>query len=94
MIVVSLFVGLTVLFQILITFLRINLFKIVILSGTFSLAFAFAGNDLVNFVGVPLAALDSYQTWSASGVAAEIFMMDGLSKPTQTPTYLCFLRAW
>ena len=91
MIVVSLFVGLTVLFQILITFLRINIFKIVILSGTFSLAFAFAGNDLVNFVGVPLAALDSYQTWSASGVAAEIFMMDGLSKPTQTPTYLLLL---
>ena len=47
------------LFQALITFFNTNVLRYVILAGTFSLAFAFAGNDLVNFVGVPLAALDS-----------------------------------
>lgn len=51
------FAILTVLFQALIMALRINIFPIIILAGTFSLAFAFAGNDLVNFIGVPLAAL-------------------------------------
>ena len=57
-----------------------------ILAGTFSLAFAFAGNDLVNFVGVPLAAWDSYQEWVASGAAAEAFTMEGLLKPTVAAT--------
>ncbi len=85
-IVTTLFVGLSVIFQLLILFKGINVFKIVILAGTFSLAFAFAGNDLVNFVGVPLAAWDSYQEWAASGQAAETFMMAGLLKPTVAPT--------
>ncbi|MDO4938223.1 MAG: inorganic phosphate transporter, partial [Sutterellaceae bacterium] len=58
-IVSTLFVGLSIIFQLLILFKGVNIFKIVILAGTFSLAFAFAGNDLVNFVGVPLAAWDS-----------------------------------
>ena len=85
-IVLSLFIGFTVFFQGLIQLARINVFKIIILLGTFSLAFAFAGNDLVNFVGVPLAAWDSYQAWTASGVGAGDFMMSGLLKPTQAPT--------
>ena len=59
-ILITLFVGFTILFQICISFFRINVFKIIILAGTFSLAFAFAGNDLVNFVGVPIAAWDSF----------------------------------
>ncbi|MGN1208795.1 MAG: inorganic phosphate transporter, partial [Duodenibacillus sp.] len=65
-IVTGLFVGLSVIFQALIITLNTNVFKIVILSGTFALAFAFAGNDLVNFVGVPLAAWDAYKEWMAS----------------------------
>ncbi len=85
-IVSTLFIGLSILFQALILIKNINVFKIVILAGTFSLAFAFAGNDLVNFVGVPLAAWDSYREWAASGVAAESFMMAGLLKPTVAPT--------
>ena len=82
----TLFVVLSVIFHVLIIVCNINIFKIVILAGTFSLAFAFAGNDLVNFVGVPLAAWDSYREWQASGVAAEAFTMEGLLKPTVAAT--------
>ena len=86
-ILISLFVGLSVFFQILIMAFKVNIFKIVILSGTFSLAFAFAGNDLVNFVGVPLAALDSWKIWSAAGNPADdSFMMSGLLNPVKTDT--------
>ncbi len=85
------FISLSALFQCLIVLFRINIFKIVILSGTFSLAFAFAGNDLVNFVGVPLAALESYTQFSASGVAGDAFTMEGLRNAVHTPTlYLLF----
>lgn len=79
------FIGFTVLSQILV-FLKFNVFKIIILSATFALAFSFAGNDLVNFVGVPLAALDSYQTWVGTGAGAEELMMDSLNDNTHTPT--------
>lgn len=82
----TLFVVLSIIFHLLIIACNINIFKIVILAGTFSLAFAFAGNDLVNFVGVPLAAWDSYQEWVASGVPAEAFTMEGLLKPTVAAT--------
>ena len=56
----------TVLSQILIT-LKINIFRVVIIIGTFALALAFAGNDLVNFIGVPIAALQSYEIFTANG---------------------------
>lgn len=81
------FVGLSIIFQILMMAFKVNIFKIIILSGTFSLAFAFAGNDLVNFVGVPLAALDSWEQWSSSGISDDQFMMGGLLKPTSTNTF-------
>ena len=59
-----------------------------ILAGTFSLAFAFAGNDLVNFIGVPLAALSSYEIWSAvEGADPTTFTMEGLRHNQGTPTY-------
>ena len=51
--------------------LKVNIFKIVILAGTFALAFAFAGNDLVNFIGVPLAGLSSFKTFLASDRSEE-----------------------
>ncbi|MBR5458360.1 MAG: inorganic phosphate transporter, partial [Burkholderiaceae bacterium] len=56
----SIFVGFLVAFQLAIMVFNFNVFRVVILAGTFALAFSFAGNDLVNFIGVPLAALDSW----------------------------------
>ena len=61
-----LIIGLTVIGQIMV-FLKLNVFKVIILGGTFALAFSFAGNDLVNFVGVPLAALDAFMAWNDAG---------------------------
>lgn len=90
-IVATLFVVLSIVFQLLILVANVNVFKIIILAGTFALAFAFAGNDLVNFVGVPLAALDSYNEWVASGAAADTFTMEGLLKPTVANTFLLLL---
>ncbi|WP_130733535.1 inorganic phosphate transporter [Flavobacterium sp. J27] len=63
----------TVLSQILIT-LKINIFRIIIIIGTFALALAFAGNDLVNFIGVPIAALQSYDIFTANGSDATMLM--------------------
>ena len=81
-----LFAGFTLFFEVLILTTRVNIFKIIILLGTFSLAFAFAGNDLVNFVGVPLAAFESWQSWRAAGVPADTFLMADLLKPSQAPS--------
>ncbi len=86
-----LFVGLSILFQALIVFCNVNVFRIIILSGTFSLAFAFAGNDLVNFVGVPLAALDAVRDFMANGTDASSYMMESLSRPSTVPTIFLLL---
>ena len=67
---------------------KINVYRVIITLGTFALAMAFAGNDLVNFIGVPIAALQSFQAWSSSGHAADSYTMEGLSIAVQTPTYL------
>lgn len=85
------FVLLTVIFQVLIVLRNTNIFRIIILSGTFALAFAFAGNDLVNFVGVPLAAWDSYNAYISSGTAADVFTMESLKQAVQTPTIFLLL---
>ncbi|GMN10245.1 inorganic phosphate transporter [Croceitalea sp. MTPC9] len=73
------------------TFLKWNIYTVVIILGTFALAMAFAGNDLVNFIGVPIAALQSFQDWQGSGVAASEFNMQGLSAAVRTPTLLLLL---
>ncbi len=73
------------------TVLKFNVYKLIILLGTFALAMAFAGNDLVNFIGVPMAALEAYKTWSASGVGATVFTMESLSIPVRTNIYLLLL---
>lgn len=66
--------------------LKINVFKILVLTGTFALAMAFAGNDLVNFIGVPLAGYSSFQDYSANaGGDAAGYMMDSLNGPAHTP---------
>ncbi len=67
-------------------FLRYNVFHLVILAGTFSLALAFAGNDLVNFVGVPIAGFNSYQLLHAAGGDPHSFMMSQLADKVPTPT--------
>jgi phosphate/sulfate permease len=70
---------------------RINIFKFTVLMGTFGLAMAFAGNDLVNFIGVPLAGLSSYQDYmaNASGAAPDAFMMTSLMESAKTtPAFL------
>ncbi len=69
-------------------FFNWNIYVIIIVLGTFALAMAFAGNDLVNFIGVPLAAYESYVSWSASGQLATEYNMRGLAVAVQTPTYL------
>lgn len=69
-------------------FLNWNIYVIIIILGTFALAMAFAGNDLVNFIGVPLAAYESFVSWSNSGQLATDFNMRGLAVAVQTPTYL------
>src|SRR5690606_15087802 len=57
----------------------VNPLKIVVLAGTFSLAMAFAGNDLVNFIGVPITGLLAYQNWLGSGVPADALYQDYLA---------------
>lgn len=64
----------------------LDMYKLIIAIGTFALALAFAGNDLVNFIGVPIAAYQSYLAWVDSGVAAEAFGMGVLQKKVATPT--------
>ena len=63
---------------------KIHVLKVVIGVGTFSLALAFAGNDLVNFIGVPMAGYHSYEAWVASGIPASDFSMEVLSKKVPT----------
>ena len=67
-------------------FLKGDIYKIIIGVGTFALALAFAGNDLVNFIGVPIAAFQSYEAWVSSGLSANEFSMGVLSEKVATPT--------
>ena len=87
-ILISSFAFFTVIFQALILFFRMNIFPVIILAGTFALAFAFAGNDLVNFVGVPVAAMDSVMLWKAQPGMDPGMMMGGLRDVKVTPR--CF----
>ena len=74
------FVFFSILMQIL-YFLKFNVLKIIVLIGTFALAMAFAGNDLVNFIGVPLACLDTYLDVKASGAPLDQHLMGSLNQP-------------
>lgn len=81
------FVFFTLLMQLL-HLLKVNVLKVIVLMGTFSLAMAFAGNDLVNFIGVPLSGLASYQDYIANGGGdAQRFLMGSLNGPANTPLY-------
>ncbi len=75
----------------LISFFKVNILKLIIGIGTFSLAMAFSGNDLVNFIGVPIAAWNSYQAWEVSGVAPDAFSMGILAKKVPSNVWLLLL---
>ncbi len=84
------FIGSTILMEIL-HLCKVNIFRFTVLMGTFALAMAFAGNDLVNFIGVPMAGLDSYQDYiaNANGLSADEFKMTSLMDSAKTqPLYL------
>ena len=84
------FIGSTILMEIL-HLCKVNIFRFTVLMGTFALAMAFAGNDLVNFIGVPMAGLDSYQDFvaNANGLSADEFKMTSLMDSAETkPLYL------
>ena len=86
------FVFWTLMSQLLIRVFRCHILKVIVVIGTFALALAFAGNDLVNFIGVSIAAWQSFLLWQeaflASGVLPSEFLMDGLSGEVKTPVYL------
>ncbi len=83
------FICWTILLQLLKWLFNFKILKTIVLVGTFALAMAFAGNDLVNFIGVPLAGFSSFKAWHAAGYpAAESFSMESLAGPVQTPTYM------
>lgn len=88
MLVSCFFVISTILMQIL-HWLKVNVFKVVVLLGTFALALAFAGNDLVNFIGVPLAGYSSFIDYTANGtsVGPDGFLMTSLMGSAKTPWY-------
>jgi len=84
------FIAFTVLMQIL-HWCKVNVFKVIVLMGTFALATAFAGNDLVNFIGVPLAGLASFQDFVANGNGEPMgFLMSSLNGPAKTPFIYLF----
>lgn len=79
-----------VMFQLLAVFTRVNILKPIVLIGTFSLAMAFAGNDLINFIGVPLAGLSAYNIASVADEPLRV-AMDALQKPIQSNTFLLLI---
>ena len=86
----SIFAIATCFFQILTSFLRVNILKIVVIVGTFALAMAFAANDLMNFIGVPLAGITAFNTAIASGDPLNT-LMSALGKKVQSQNYLLLI---
>ncbi len=83
------FIFWVVLIQLLKWVFNIKILKIVVLAGTFALAMAFAGNDLVNFIGVPLAGFSAFKAWAAAGATgADSFSMEMLAGKVGTSTYM------
>lgn len=86
MLVGACFVFFTLLMQAL-HWMKVNVFKVVVMLGTFALALAFAGNDLVNFIGVPLAGYSSYLDLQSSGATPDTLVMTSLLESAKTPWY-------
>ena len=86
------FAGWAIVLQLLLMFAHLDIFKPIVLVGTFALAMAFAGNDLVNFIGVPLAGFNSYQLYMDAGAPdPNSFMMTALAGKVPTPTALLLI---
>jgi phosphate/sulfate permease len=86
------FISWVALIQLLKWLFDIKILKLTVLIGTFALAMAFAGNDLVNFIGVPLAGYNSFKAWIAAGATApESFSMEMLAGKVGTPTYMLLI---
>lgn len=75
----------------LISFFKSNIYKLIIIIGTFALALAFAGNDLVNFIGVPMAAYNAFQDWSISGIPPDAYSMESLAQKVETQPLLLLI---
>ncbi len=88
------FVGWTILLQLLNWIFKVNILKVIVLVGTFALAMAFAGNDLVNFIGVPLAGFSAYKEFVSSGLAADAISMEALAGAVKTPTLFLILAGF
>lgn len=82
-------IGWTILLQVLKIIFNVNILKIIVLTGTFALAMAFAGNDLVNFIGVPLAGFESFKIFMSSGDVNT--SMEALAGKVSTPTYMLII---
>ena len=91
LILVSTFFAATILTFLLQRLFKVNPLKIVVLLGTFSLAMAFAGNDLVNFIGVPITGYLSYNLWVVSGIEASQYTMSALANEVQTPGPMLYI---
>ncbi|WP_417885503.1 anion permease [Zunongwangia sp.] len=95
LIIIGCFVLFTIISQLLISVFKANILRIIIVIGTFALALAFAGNDLVNFIGVPIAAWQSFTLWqdayAATGILPSEFSMSGLSGSVATPEFLLII---
>jgi Flp pilus assembly protein TadB len=85
------FVGWSIILQLIQWFTKIDILKLIVLIGTFALAMAFAGNDLVNFIGVPLAGYNSYEIFIANGGEPDGILMSGLAGKVPTPTLLLLI---
>src|SRR5690606_24454425 len=92
LVIITSLIGWTVIMQTLKWLFNIKILKIIVLVGTFALAMAFAGNDLVNFIGVPLAGFSSFQAWVAGGkLSPDGFSMEMLSGKIDTPEYMLII---
>jgi phosphate/sulfate permease len=81
----------SIVIQLIMWYTSINPLKVVVLLGTFSLAMAFAGNDLVNFIGVAVGGLSAFQAWAGSGIPPDQFQMGALAQKLATPTWILLI---
>lgn len=89
------FIGFSILLQLFNWLFKLNILKVIVLAGTFALAMAFAGNDLVNFIGVPLAGYESFKTLLLNpGVDPDLFLMSSLKGKVQTPTLFLLMAGF
>ncbi|MCF8230361.1 MAG: inorganic phosphate transporter [Bacteroidales bacterium] len=92
LIIVGSFVFWTIILQLFTWLTKMNVLKFIVLVGTFALAMAFAGNDLVNFIGVPLAGYESYKSFLANpGADPNMFLMSSLTGAVKTPTFFLLI---